>query len=469
MQLTDKQKTAIFTDNKNILISAAAGSGKTSVLSMRISRLIEEGADIRRMLVCTFTNLAASEMRERISNRLRDIADDKNSIRLRAQAEYAASSDICTIHSFCLKLIKENYLNIGIPSLRIASDQLKNTIFNNSMDDAFEQMAASDNPAFIRLSKRYVKKKETDLKQILTDVYNFVMTMKEGLDWLISFDKDEVFNKLVSLLNELRIKRIKLMTQYFKMCLNLSEKNGWESQKENDIKEYESSLHILNCFCNKDGFNEAVSAFSSPNRKRGLLPEDDAKLHGDYKSNARKIFREVAQYTNNMDVEQLVCEEDYMLQQTRDIYDILKVFDEEYTKQKHQKGVATFDDILRYAYSALMNENISEEWQKRYDYIFVDEYQDTNPIQDAIIEKISKSDNRFMVGDIKQSIYRFRLADPLIFRNKQDEYDGKSDKVELIRMNDNFRSSAAVTDKINYAMTRLMNREFGEIDYSAGE
>ena len=469
MRLTDKQQRAVYTDDKNILVSAAAGSGKTSVLSMRIARQISEGADIRRMLVCTFTNLAAAEMRERIAKRLLEQAEETGSLRMRAQAEYASSADICTIHSFCLKLVRENYLLLGLPPLHIAGEQLQKTLFTRAMDETFDELSEADDESFTRLAKRYVNKSERDFKELLSEIYEFAMTMEDGLEWIAGLNNKSAFERLRALYGDKLRRDAQKAAAYYDVCQKISKRNFWKGQNENDVFEYSAAVRISDSVGDENEFKTALADAAQLRRKSGLKPDSEAKLHKAYKEKARKALRELAACANNDISACMMIEEDYMLAQAGDIYNVLSCLDRHYSQAKLEKGVATFDDILRYAYNALNSEALAQSWRERYDYVFVDEYQDTNPIQDAIIERVSKENNRFMVGDIKQSIYRFRLADPLIFRKKQDEYEGKTTGVELIRMNDNFRSSSGVTDKINSAMSRLMSRDFGEIDYIGGE
>ena len=155
MDLTDKQKTAVNERNKNILVSAAAGSGKTSVLTERIAKLCEEGADIRRMLVCTFTNAAAAEMRSRISKRLLTRSEETNNSRLRMQAEYASAADICTFHSFCIRMLKEHFLQAGLrQKWSVAPEKTAQMMMEQALEETFEELAEVKDNSLIMLQKR---------------------------------------------------------------------------------------------------------------------------------------------------------------------------------------------------------------------------------------------------------------------------------------------------------------------------
>ena len=471
MQLTEKQQSAVAIRNKNILVSAAAGSGKTGVLTRRIVQLCEEGADVRRMLVCTFTNAAAAEMRERICAHLMQRAEETGNIRLRAQAEYVASADICTIHKFCMKLLRENFLALGLPQRwRPASDQNAKNMADQAMEETFAALFEEQEARFLRLIQCFADRNDENLKKMLLHLYAFSMSMIEGIDWMVTLSRDVVDARLQEMYLQKYARIFEDMLESYDACSRISEAQGWGAQRQKDEAEFCQAKEIADAFARGDyqSVKVLLDAAKPIRRKSGLLPKEAVTRHEACKNAARELKKSIKTIAVS-GVSDLRQEVAYMVEQSQALYYVLQRFEERYRALKRAQGALTYDDMIRLAASGLQDEALAESYRQRYDYIFVDEYQDTNPIQDALIERISRANNRFMVGDIKQSIYRFRMADPQIFRDKLDEYAGRTEDVELIHMNDNFRSAPQVIDAVNLAMSRLMCRKFGDIDYTKEE
>ena len=471
MNLTEKQHQAVFERNKSILVSAAAGSGKTSVLSERIAVLCEEGADIRNMLVCTFTNLAAGEMRSRISQKLLAKAEETGDARLRAQADYAASAEICTFHSFAIRLLRENFLRAGLPQRwRVASEYTARQLKDQALEETFVLLTAEQNQDLRLLLRRYADKTETGLKKQLLRLYDFTRSLPEQLEWIVRYDRKAALEKCRELYFKKYDGLFEKSLKSYEKCTEISRKEGWEKQILKDEQEYAYTKSIHEAYEKRD-FAEVRKLFAGAKSiTRGReIPNGKAKdRHKFYKDDARDKRKALSGISLG-DLDRLEAEGEYMHRQAQAFYNVLKVFDGILQKEKLEKGLLDYDDIISRAYELLMDDEVAAEYRKRYDYVFVDEYQDTNPIQDAVVAKISRGDNLFIVGDIKQSIYRFRLADPLIFREKQEIYEQAAEQGLLIRMNDNFRSAPQVIDGINKAMYALMSRDLGEIDYTEEE
>ncbi len=491
MIFTDKQRDAISFRNKDILVSAAAGSGKTSVLSERVAELIIEGADIRRMLICTFTNAAAAEMKERIIKRLSSVAKGNNSLRLFEQSEYAAFSDICTIHSFSQRIIKENAMiaeslenKVAIPGrLRVLNKDEVDIIKQRAMNDCFEQFYETEDADFIKLRKKYSGRKEDDLKNILFNIYDFANSLPEKLEWLKnasqtgfvykdSFKEQRKLgaNKIVSLL-ELCIKEGYSATdEYSKDELEESQNalTKWQKQILNDETDYELAKRLLDSATDDEASEKLYPAYKLTALTRNL-PKDVYREKVDaYHKEISKTLKEIQSFIPND--RSLEYENTYIKSETASFYKVLKAFDGLYMQYKLAKKGMNFDDMIYYANEILKNDEIAEEYKKRYDYVFIDEYQDTNPIQEELLNRVSKTGGRFMVGDMKQSIYRFRLADPMIFKKKADRFSGNvSESETLVHMNENFRSTPQVCNGINHIMRRLMSKDLGEIDYTKDE
>ena len=471
MELTAKQQTAVNERNKNILVSAAAGSGKTSVLTERITKLCEEGADIRRMLVCTFTNAAAAEMRSRISKRLLARAEDANDARLRAQAEYAAVADICTFHSFCIRLLKEHFLQAGLRQRwRVASEKTAAQLMEQALEDTFDTLSEAGDNRLRMLQKRYTGSSEASFKENLLDLYAFTCSLPEQLEWIVRMDKNAAAEKCRELYLKKYTDAADRMIAAYAECLNISTAQGWQKQSANDAAELQAAERTAAAIAARDHAALSELLAKKAPAKDGKRPKGEVLDKHDFFLKLARAERTELKEIAPDDLGRIAREAEYLSDQADALYHVLSVFREKYRLLKADMGVLDYDDILSESYKLLENEEIAAEYRAHYDYIFVDEYQDTNPIQEAFISRIVRSDNAFMVGDIKQSIYRFRLADPLIFRERQQRYDNAAENGELlIRMNDNFRSAPAVIGGINRAMSRLMSREFGEIDYTDDE
>ena len=205
MNLTDKQRKAVYTRGKNILVSAAAGSGKTRVLTLRIVSLIEEGADIRRMLVCTFTTAAAAEMRERIADTIEEYS--ASSLKMRAQGEYVDQADICTIHKFAIKLIRENFLKLSLSAgIRIGNEDEINVLRNKAARSIFARF--SDDPDFIRLYERYAGKGGMGLLKVLLQLYNFSVSKPERMGWMTRVSRTDYSGEYYKLYRELTLTKL---------------------------------------------------------------------------------------------------------------------------------------------------------------------------------------------------------------------------------------------------------------------
>lgn len=464
MRFTEKQQEAIFLRDTDILVSAAAGSGKTSVLSERAAQLVLEGEDIRRMLICTFTNAAAAEMRQRIVARLSELAEEKDDMRLRTQAEYAAFSDISTIHSFAQKIIRENtLLSENRTMTRSLGNEEMMLVRNYAMEEAFEELYTEENADFLSLRGKYAERNDNSLSAILFSLYDYVNSLPERMDFLReasekSFDYAEVLKKEREVC---AARALALMDA----AIELDRKNGWDKQLEKDIADRTLLAAIKKHADDAEITKRNAEEFKLSRLTSKLSPEEDKELLKSYRESIKDSINELADYSPQLPA----SESEYMRRETAAFLTVLLRFEEKYMAKKAARNAMDFDDMMHFANELLKNELVAEEYRGRYDHIFVDEYQDTNPIQEELLSRIAKPGGKFMVGDIKQSIYRFRLADPMIFSGKVDAFEKGTAEARLIRMNENFRSLPAVTAPLNHIMRRLMSRDFGEIDYDERE
>ncbi|MEI6100312.1 MAG: UvrD-helicase domain-containing protein [Eubacteriales bacterium] len=363
MEYTEKQKHAINARGASILVSAAAGSGKTSVLTSRIVDLIAQGADIRRMLVATFTNAAAGEMKTRIARALSQLSQDR---RVREQADFVFGANIGTFHSICSRIMRENYNLLGIsPGFKILSDHETQILRRDSMEELLDDLYAKQDADFLRLVDRYVRRGNDDgIAEMVYRLHDFTTAKPDPTGWL-SFASSLTFEEYL--------------------------KNAGE---------------------------------------------DSAAIRDEYAHTMPDVVA---------------------------IAEMTKIFGEIFSAKKKEKSAADYADLLHGALQVLKVRRYD------FDYIFVDEYQDTNPVQEEIIRLLAGEDNLFMVGDIKQSIYKFNLADPDIFLQKAAAFKNPEFAGELVCMNENFRCAAPVVNAVNGIMEKVMSLDLGEIEYSADE
>lgn len=475
MRLTDKQARAIKTQTKSVLVSAAAGSGKTSVLAKRVARLVEGGADIRTMLVMTFTNAAAAEMRQRIARELREEALRQGEKRLYEQAEFVAVSDISTFHSFCGKVVRKNYAILGLsPTVRIMDAGEMNRMKTQTARELFDGLYEEEDGDFLRLVQRYTRRgDDRQLMEYLFRIYDHIMSKPEPFAWA---ERSEHKN------NEEYIARLKAqydgnIMEHLLRAKRLMDASATLSGSKypQQLAQDEACATLLGeaySYARDNGvaaLRKNSVGMKIPSITKGLGDECKKRIQDLY-AQARK---ELKQALAGDDYENFHVTAGTELAHTQQdvcaMLALVRQFHEYYAECKSELNVLDYSDMEHFALRAFEDEEVRRMYADLYQYIFVDEYQDTNPVQESIIKAVSGDGNLFMVGDIKQSIYKFRLADPLIFKEKSQEFRAQAEGGELILMNDNFRSKSGVIDAVNGIMECVMCETLGEIRYDEGE
>ena len=497
---TPMQAAAINARNKTLLVSAAAGSGKTAVLTERIiTRLCDKDnpVDISRLLVVTFTRAAANELKARISKRITSaIADDPANKHLRKQLLLLTSAKISTIHSFCFDIIKRNIKSLGFSSaVKIASETemliLSNEIMTNVIDDAYHGIFAKDDcsESFHILADVFsTRASDTALCKALIEIYNSVLNYPEGIEFFNNCSKqllreadlpiyETTHGKM--LIAEIASYADYLLREYKKfekdvraddiICDKylpiLSDEISYlGSIKDNiDNQQFHLILKILNAF--KSTNLPAIRGYSTPltaqyqalrkNLKEQVTNKLEALYSIDVKeSNEQTLLTSKLLYT---------------------VYSLLYSYEEKFSEEKKRIGRLDYSDLERYALKLLYSDgeitDIAKEISDTFDEIYIDEYQDTNYVQDMIFTAVSKKDNRFMVGDIKQSIYGFRGAAPENFSYYRDTfplYDEKNESAgaaNTIFLSNNFRCDKSVIDFCNTIFSCIFRNATGRVTY----
>ena len=498
---TKEQQEVIDSRDCNLLVAAAAGSGKTAVLVERIIQIItnkEKPVDIDSLLVVTFTNAAASEMRERIGDAIgKALEKNPEDSHLQNQLVLLNKASITTIHSFCLEVIKSNFHKIDLdPNFRIG-DETECTILKlETIEEIFEEFYEKKEKDFYQLVESYSEKRgDTNLQHMVLSIYSFIMSSPYPMKWLEDsvndFKIDENFDFSTSKWSKVILDTVKIqvngVAKNFDKSLEMVE--GIEELETFTDKlkiEYRMIKNLLDG-CEK-GWEEAYKAFSNmefENYVKGVkrIPKGAEQYIKDAKDKAKKIrddakksIESIKHSTFNKDISALNKEINMLYPVVNALSKILKRFIELYSERKREKGIIDFNDIEHFALAILTKEDengnivgseVANEYKEKFYEIFIDEYQDSNFVQEVLLSTIAKGNNRFMVGDVKQSIYRFRQAKPEIFLEKYATYGNeKGDKNRKIMLYKNFRSRKEVIDSCNYIFENIMSKNIGEIEYT---
>ena len=494
---TDEQNDAIYEKGSNILVAAAAGSGKTAVLVERIiNKIITDKIDIDRLLVVTFTNAAASEMRERVLDaiykKLEDNPEDDN---LQRQITLFNKASICTIDSFCLEVVRNNFYELQnlSPNFRIADTTEIELLKQEVIEDIFENKYEEENEDFTKLINTYTSyRDDTPLKELILKIYSYIQSNPFPEKWLT--EKIEMFNLkdkldedfantiwgealLIEVEEELIDGITSLETIEKKLYAEPELEKFWQTIR-NDIDMLQGLKNNLDSWDRAYNINQTLKFVTWPRQKVESEIKDKAKeVRDDVKKKLGKVLDRILIYDS--------------VQANQDIYDMYDVltklkdmileFGKEFSKRKRDKNIVDFNDIEHFALEILLKEEngnikpseVAKRYKEKYLEIAIDEYQDSNLVQEYILSSVSNGNNIFMVGDVKQSIYKFRQAMPELFLNKYSEYknkDKKQGKDNLkIQLFKNFRSRDNILQFTNIIFQDIMSNILGDINYNEEE
>lgn len=500
---TDEQLLAIETRGKNLLVAAAAGSGKTAVLVERIIKIITDDnnpVDIDKLLVVTFTNAAASEMRERIgdaiSKKLEEIPDSKM---LQRQLALLNKSNITTIHSFCLDIIKNNFHLIDLdPGFRIGDETECTLIKQDVLIELFEDKYDKEDEGFLNLIEAYCTNRDDErLKEIVLKLYNFSMSGPWPSVWLR--EKAQEFN--INSLDELeKASWYKVLKESLYLDLN-NAKNGLDEaikicEEDSDLAPYlltlkpelngiENAINSLNL--NLEQIYKAIKdiefAYRIKTVKKGLGDELDKKKVKSLRDDVKKKINQIKGGVFSVSLDETLNGIKNMYPIIKSLTELVIEFSDRYVKKKMERVILDFNDLEHLCLKILTcnDENgevyassVAQKFREKFEEVLVDEYQDSNNVQETIISMVSRKDldnpNVFMVGDVKQSIYRFRQAKPELFLEKYNSYSEEDNKKNRkIMLYKNFRSREEVIKGVNFIFKSLMSKTVGELDYTDKE
>lgn len=511
---TAEQQMAIEARKCNLLVAAAAGAGKTAVLVKRIIRMMTdplEPIDIDTLLIVTFTKAAATEMRERIAGAISKLLEENpTSPQMRRQLTLLNKASITTIHSFCLEVIRSNFQNVDIdPGFRIADETeavlLKLEVLQELFEDMYDQPEGRQD--FFDLLESYGGNRDDQaLQNMVLNLYDFIQSSPWPEEWLremtsgLDLPADQDLGR----------------TEWGKVLINAAslELQGLRQMMERALEliaaepELESYFSVYQDEALRIGKLLNICQAESPDRWDALYRElrdfcfvklpragkecdpEQRDFVKDIRDQVKKRIGDLSEKVIPTDSEETRRDLQILYPLIKCLCDLVKEFTLRYSAQKSQKSIVDFNDLEHFCLAILSEQDetgavrpskIASGYRERYAEILVDEYQDSNDVQETIIRMISKTDlgqpNVFMVGDVKQSIYRFRQAKPELFQQKYEEYpELKNGELEYegypyrrIVLNKNFRSRKEVVDAVNFIFRQIMSKAVGELNYTEGE
>ena len=473
-QWTKEQQAAIRARNHTILVSAAAGSGKTAVLVERIVGLVREGYHLDRMLIVTFTRAAAAEMRQRLNQRmLKEAQSDPE--RMGQALDELEGAEISTIHSFCQKVIRNDFQAVGVdPLTRVCEEQQQQVLFEQAFRDAMNELLTQGSKDFCLFAEAFEQNEIRDMTQRL---YTFLMSLPEPFDWL-QWQIDRVDQKpydqhpWYEVLARHALRQLQGMEALLAAQQNmLKEENAVPQLEKTLLKDYDIYQRIMEMDAsNPRVLAEALASISFVKAEtcRGLTDQQKEwkKRFTDIRDEIKKIVKDQAKALS-LDEEKTENELSMIKRQLQGLAELVKRTKEAFDEYKLRQNVMDFGDMEQLTLAILKNEECRQRIQQEYDHIFVDECQDVSAVQDAILQSIHGENScLFMVGDVKQSIYRFRLADPTLFLHRMRTYsDDENARERRIFLQRNFRSRTCVLDATNRVFRRVMRSDVTELDY----
>lgn len=481
MRFTPAQQQAIDATNPELLVSAAAGSGKTAVLVERIVQMIiRRGYSIDRMLIVTFTRAAAGEMRERLENRLTDLGETDP--RLARQADLVPMAQISTIHSFCQQAVRQNFQHCSIdPQFGLCDERTRQTMYDECLNDTLDQLytLAKTDPDIASLTAKFTEK---NIVEMLGSLYRFLLSRPDPMEWLdrhanhqwtlATLDQEPMaqsFCQEAALMTD-------AMQALWKQAEALSQRPAFPAPYLKTLSADLITLQDLSASCQKgmraliDGVNQCKFARLATARPD---TQDEAELAEAFKE-LRNRYKGLVDELKKLlpaDCAASLSDMAIMAPAVHGLQKAVHLFHDRFTGEKREQGMIDFNDLEHMTLDILRQPYLRQQLAGRFDAVFVDEYQDVSELQEAILNALKRHDGTqsyFYVGDVKQSIYRFRLAEPGLFLGKLNHFSPQEDApCRKIILNRNFRSKTTVLNSVNRVFAHVMDRRVMEIDYDA--
>ncbi len=488
---TDEQKAAIDSKGQNLLLSAAAGSGKTAVLVERIiSRITDKNApvDADKLLVVTFTNAAANEMRERIIKALdEEFLKNPQDELIKKQLVLIKKAQITTIDSFCIDVLRKYFVEADLsPDFSVADPTECAVILEDALDNVINKMYDDKEYGkdFLNLMESYANSKANDkvFRDLLVSIYKFSMSLPYPYEWLSSAAEkfnikgnfnDSEYKEVI--INEAHAECSRIVSEYSIMA-ELAQKDLLFDYLSLINEEKSFFLKCLDIF-DYDELKNILDSFEFKRRpaiSKKLTPVHINTINEMRDKIKKKRMGKLCEKLLNLTAYQQEISITKMYPCVKCLSVTVRRLAEEYLELKRKKNILDFSDCEHFCLNVLVKDgrptDVANIIRKKYNEIYIDEYQDTSKLQEAIFASVKSENNLFMVGDIKQSIYRFRNTDPTLFKEKRDKFSKDIDAFERkIILSKNFRSRENVLASVNCIFERIMSEESGEIDYNDDE
>lgn len=487
MGWTTEQEQVIAARNCNLLVSAAAGSGKTAVLVERIITRLTEGEDplnVDQLLVVTFTEAAAAEMKERIRGAIeKKLEEEPENIHLQRQATLIHHARITTIHSFCLSVVRDYFHTIDLePGFRTMEEGERKLLMQEVMEELLEEEYRKGEVSFTDFVEMAATgRDDRKVEELILNLYEFSRSNPDPETWLCdsiqSYEEAEnqpwdslPFVKLALEQTWASLEDLEQSLVYAKsVCEDTDGPAAYEAAIVSDIERIRK-LHKAESF---QKLQEALSGLSfdrlATNRDQSVS-EEKIQTVKSLRDQVKKELTSIRDQFFYETVEELRGDLRRAKPFVQELVRLTVAFGQAFEAKKQSQGVIDFGDMEQYALRILRKEEIAEEYRNKYEEIMIDEYQDSNLIQETLLTQISRVNrgkyNVFMVGDVKQSIYRFRLSRPELFMEKYETYgieaDGPKRRIDLHK---NFRSRREVLDAVNYLFYQIMTKALGRVEY----
>lgn len=469
---TEEQREAIDYFDTDLLISASSGSGKTQVLIEKIAQLISNGYKLEDFLVVTFTNLASNEMKNKLENILQDKFIETGDAKYFEALSKINTCDISTLHGFCQKIVKKYYYLLGIePNFKILEDNQVLSLQNLAFDEMVKEYLENFDEEFKKISNLFVAKR--DYRKFREEVLNFYEFLTSKINkfefckkmihdsYNSNIEENEVLSKFRTYVN-------RNINYYIEKIKELkSEAMKIESEKLNSLcDDYLSVLYTFNTNSKMFLYFKNEFKFSQIRLKKNATIEEE-----ELKEKFKVVSQKIKEFLN--DLKTMFCYDSIQTLEEKFIdwsetitkfCEIVENFEKKYKNLKFSQNCLDFGDLEELTLKILENDEIKREISLKYKFIFVDEYQDTNLIQEKILQSISTFSKEIMVGDMKQSIYAFRECNPDIFNGKMKRFQ-ESGSGKVIKLNKNFRSNKSILDFSNKIFSNLMRKENADYEY----
>ncbi|KNE21994.1 helicase-exonuclease AddAB subunit AddA [Virgibacillus pantothenticus] len=494
---TKEQEEAIYTKGSDILVAAAAGSGKTAVLVERIIQKLldkENPVDIDSLLVVTFTNAAAQEMRNRVGAALeKALEENPASLHLKKQLSLLQRASISTLHAFCLDVVKQYaYLLDVDPAFRIANDIEAELIKQEVLDDLFEGWygaTGTEQEEFFQVVDRFSNdRSDADVETLILQLYDFAVKNPWPDQWLdglaeaydIPENMEESELSWLSILKREVREQLRAMEQEIQQAMDITrESDGpyhYAETIEQDLTLVQEARRYLNDWQQLHAWMEA-STFAKLSGKKAEVNEEKKKQVKKLRDNYKKRWTNMKRGWFTRNLASHLDDMREMAPVMKQLASLVKAFKSKFQEEKKERALVDFSDLEHLCLQVLMEDGtfhapipskVATNFQRQFTEILIDEYQDTNLVQETILSLISDqigAGNRFMVGDVKQSIYRFRHAEPSLFIKKYNRFAQSEHLAKRIDLSRNFRSRSQVLTGTNYLFRQIIDESLGEINY----